>query len=293
MVEPPHAMTFGDGYVLDAQTICIASRTEEELDYDTSLISVIKGDQWASAQYDDIAVSVACLEQERVAFFLGYNGKVFKVHLPERGRGPRTTELIPVTEELGHVLRIRNIAGVIFVCGMSGQVYRRRGSTWSPIDEGIRGIEGLDFEDIGGTGDNDLYAVASSGDAYHFDGRRWEKLDFPSNRPLSGVRCIHSDEVYVCGNDGNLFRGKLNQWEFIGDPGIDDNFWAVEKFGNTVFVAYDDGLFAHDGSGLNKVRFRVRGEVDGYRLHANDGVLWSFGEEHLLRFDGLAWHRVV
>jgi hypothetical protein len=39
----------------------------------------------------------------------------------------------------------------------------------------------------------------------------------------------------------------------------------VERFGNTLFVAYDDGLLARDGTSLARVDFGVKGDVDGHR----------------------------
>jgi hypothetical protein len=293
-VEAPlWKLSFGDGYALDNEIICLASRTEEDLETDMSRVSVIKRGKWTYADFDDVAVSVTCLQRERVAFFLGYNGTILIIHLPVSGRGSRSVDVIPVSEEFGNLLRIRNIAEHVYVCGMSGQVYRRESRSWKQIDHGLRGEAGLDFEDIGGFAPDDLYAVASSGVVVHFDGQQWSRLDFPTNRPLSGVRCVAEGEVYICGNDGGLFRGRLNKWEFIGDRGVEENFWAVEKFGETVFVAYDEGLFAHDGKSLSKVNFGVGDAFDGHRLHANDGLLWSFGEEHVLCFDGTAWRRIV
>ncbi len=293
MKTSPAKMTFSDGHALDRQTICLASRMEEDLDHDISRVSIIKGGKWTYSDFNDIAVSVSCLHDQRLAFFLGYNGNILVGQLPATGRGSRSFEAIPVSEELGNLLRVRNIAESMYVCGMSGQVYRRNSGAWRQIDHGIRGQPGLDFEDIGGTSEDNLYAVASSGVVCHFNGKQWRKLDVPTNRPFSGVKCVADDQVYICGNDGNLFRGSLDSWEFIGDPSIEENFWAVEQFDGRIYVAYNDGLFVHDGASLSEVKFGIKGDVDGHRLHAHDGVLYSFGEENVLWFDGRSWHRIV
>jgi hypothetical protein len=293
-MEPPAAkLTFTDGYTMDCQTICLAARTEQDIDTGRSHITAIKGDKWVHAPFDDLAISVTGIPRDKLALFLGCNGSVFVGTVPAVGRGTRSIEFIPSGEEVGDLLRIRNIADRIYACGMSGQVYSREGTVWRPMDQGIRGEVGLDLEDIGGTAANDLYAVASSGTVCHYDGLRWTKLDFPANRPLSGVLCIGRDDVYICGDDGNLFRGNMNRWEFVGDPTFRQNFWAVEKYDDKIFVAYNDGLLSYNGATLTEVDFGVDGEIDCYRLHANDGVLWSFGEEHLLSFDGSTWHRIL
>jgi len=288
MRQLPRKLMFNDGYVLDPTHIFIASQLQAYAKDDVSRISVIADGKWKFADLDDAVLSVACLQKERLTFFMGHNGKIFVT-----GRGKIEKEILPVTDKLGTLLRIRNIAEKIYVCGMSGQVYRRDENAWIEIDQGIRGLAGIDFEDIGGSSAEDIYAVGMPGIVYHFNGRQWRKLDFPTNRPLSGVKCVSKDEVYVCGNNGNLFRGSRDQWEFIGDKKIKSNFWAVEEFQNKIYVAYGAGLFVHDAAGLSKLDFADKGEIDGHRLHANGGVLWSFGINNVFCFDGSTWQRVI
>jgi hypothetical protein len=289
MKTPARKLMFNDGYVLDRDNIFMASQLQVHARDDISRISVLQKGKWKYADFDDAVLSVACLQKNRMSFFMGRNGRILI-----GGLGRPVTEtvakMIPETE----LLRIRNIAEQIYVCGMAGQVYRRDANgDWLPIDQGIRGKSSPHFEDIGGTGPNDLYAIGDPGAVYHYDGSRWEKLDFPTNRPLAGVRCLSPDEVYVCGDNGSLFRGNSTGWSFIGDPEVEDNFWAVEQFQDKLYLSYDGGIMVHDGTLLEKVDFGIEGSVDCHRLHANDGVLWSFGIDHLLKYDGQKWQEVV
>ena len=49
----------------------------------------------------------------------------------------------------------------------------------------------------------------------------------------------------------------------------------------------------HDGTTFEPVDFGLSTDVDCHRLHANDGVMWSFGIDHLLVFNGKKWSEVV
>ena len=135
------------------------------------------------ADFDDAALSVACRSQGRLIFWMGVNGNILMA-----GTGKLVTEKLPDAGEHGEVLRIRNIADEMYVCGQAGQVYHRGSKGWVHYDRGLLGKDGIDLEDVGGTGPDDIYAVGSPGVVYHFNGKRWKKVDFPSNRPLGGVK---------------------------------------------------------------------------------------------------------
>jgi hypothetical protein len=284
----PKKLMFNDGYVLDSNSIFLASQIQEYARDNVSRVSIILNGKWKYADFDDAALSVACRAEGRLIFWMGVNGNILV-----GGLGGPVIEKLPDAGKYDEVLRIRNIAGEIYICGMTGQVYHRGPGGWKHIDRGLLGKDGVDLEDIGGSGPDDLYAVGSPGVVYHFDGRRWKKLDFPSNRPVGGVKCVSKEEVYICGDNGNLFRGNLDGWEFIGDESVEHNFWAVEQFQGKLYVSFDGGLMVHDGTTFEPVDFGLSSDVDCHRLHANDGVLWSFGVDHLLVFDGKNWAEVV
>lgn len=281
-------LCFNDGYVLDSSNIFFASQLQEYANHDRSRVSIIIDGQWKYVDFDDAILSVACVQKKRLVFFMGHSGNILV-----GGLGKPVTEVISDIEEYGTILRIKNIKDRMYICGMSGQVYRRDHTGWIHIDDGVLGNKDVEFEDIDGMGDDDLYAVGMGGVVYHFNGKVWSRLDFPSNRPLSSVKCISKDEVYICGDNGGIFCGNLNNWRFIGDSSIDHNFWAIEKFRNKIYIAFDSGLYEYDGTSIAEVDFGIEGDVDGHRLHANDGVLWSIGIDNLLVFDGHKWKRVV
>jgi hypothetical protein len=280
------ALVFNDGFVMNRNRISIASQEREKSNEDTSMVAIVANEEWNLASMDDAALSVACDDQNH-GFFLGRNGQILIT-----GMGGRTIEDLPYRDELGEFLRVRNIAGQIYVCGMSGQVYMRDGFSWVAIDDGIRGTDQLDFEDIGGIGTNDLYAVTSFGAVMHYNGKRWREVDFPDNRPLSGVRAQDAKHIFICGDGGALYRGYGDQWEFIGSNDFDHDYWSIELHASVVYAAYGGGIVRFKSDKLDYVNMGLTGELDCHRLHSNDGVLYSFGIDHIVFFDGKLWQRM-
>jgi hypothetical protein len=144
-------LIFYDGFILDDK-ILVAS--EENKSTQTSKLALIQYGIWSFATFPDKVISVAGLNSEKKGFFLGEGG-----HILGTGFGTRHLENLPFDDQLGSFLRIRNIDEKIYVCGMSGQVLKREGNKWRKIDRGIRGRLNLDFEDIAGNSEKDLYAV--------------------------------------------------------------------------------------------------------------------------------------
>lgn len=284
--KPAKALFFNDGFVFDKNHIFIASQFQEYSGSDLSRVTSIVDNKWSYTDFDDAALSVTCLP-ERLALFMGHNGNILVI-----GQGRQEVEVIPDVKKYGTLLRIRSIGSSAYVCGMTGQVLVRHHNDWTHIDTGLLGKDGLDFEDIGGTGPNNLYLVGIKGAIFHYDGRRWQSIESPTNRPLSGVKVVSKDEVYICGDDGNLFKGNGRKWKSIGLDEPDRDFWSVEAYRDKIYVAYDGGLMCYDGDELEEVEFKLKGDIDCHRLHANDGVMWSFGLDTLLYTDGRQWYRV-
>jgi hypothetical protein len=291
MAEPDQvgALQFNDGYALDRDTLLLASREVDELEEQVSYVAILSKGKWRFIGFDDVTVSVAALDRARHGFFLGNSGRVLVT-----GLGQRVVEDIPTEESLGEVLRIRNIADELYVCGMTGQVYRRDDSKWRAIDKGIRGRDQLDLGDLGGTGPRNIYAIGSFGEIVHFNGKSWRVLDAPSNVPLSGIRVLSETEIYVCGQDGLVLRGSgPDEWEVISSRDFDYHLSSVEWYRDRLYAAYDGGLLEWFQGEWKEVSFNFEGEVDCHVLQARDDALFSFGYEHILAFDGSRWRRIV
>jgi hypothetical protein len=292
--EPARKLFFNDGFVKNNDVVLLASQFQKYSGSDISRVAIVANFRdeatmaWTYEDFQDAALSVSYSIRENCGFWMGHNGNILRI-----GGGQVVVERVPDTHRYGALLRIRAIGGDLYVCGMSGQVLRRSGGVWLHMDDGILGQVGLDFEDIGGSSTDDIYAVGMGGAICHYDGRRWSTIDSPTDLPLSGVRCLSEKEVVICGNRGGIYRGSLNQWTFIGSSSIDHNFWGVEVFKETIYVAYAGGLIAIDDLGVSDVDFALEGEIDCHRLHSNGEILWSIGIDTLLFYDGIRWKRVI
>jgi hypothetical protein len=185
----------------------------------------------------------------------------------------------------------------VFVCGYGGQVYRRSNIGWIHADEHLLdsspGTLSLDLLDIDGTSPDDIYAVGTGGLIFHYDGKKWSKIDSPTNKHLTRVRCVSKNEVYACGYSGTVIRGKGNTWEDISTKDIMDNYYGIEAFGNSIYLARNSGLLRFSGREFELVDIGSKKNATFHRLHANDDVLWSFGTDDLFWFDGEKWTEVI
>ncbi len=297
--DPPKSLFFTCGHVVSREVTVIPAQYNAMPDDDISRVALRFADEWAYHDVDtDVIGAVTFRAVDNSLWLLGRHGIVRTASTGTRSfkleyiRGKFREEKIPAGK-FGELLCIRLIGNDLYVCGQSSQVYIRSATGWSHMDEGMFKMAAPTLESIDGTGPGDIYAVGEKGIIVHFDGKRWRKLDSPTNRPLSTVRCVSKDEVYICGNDGLLFRGNKDSWEFIGDEEIDYNFWDLEMFQDKIYLAHVAGMVVFDGVQLSDVDFNLGEDISCHKLHANDGVLWSFGVDDLLFQDGQKWTRVI
>jgi hypothetical protein len=225
-----------------------------------------------------------------------------------RARDPKTG--LPISIVAGYVSHIREIGGALYVCGDSGQIYRRApNSEWEHHDEGL--YEPIThyrdphhtFSCIDGNSEQDIYVVGDDACVCHYDGSLWTELKLPVDEHLLWVRCYGQDEVWISGKNGTLLVGSAKAG-FKDVSGVDDNYTieCVCKFQGKVYAASYDGLFVYDPAqpklGLKPVKSGLVPEVQTMQLDAStstDGttqVLWSFGVKDITWFDGTTWHRV-
>jgi hypothetical protein len=141
-----------------------------------------------------------------------------------------------------------------------------------------------------GLDESDIYAVGFEGEIWRRVSEKWRQLESPTNVILHQVRMVKKNLAYACGQKGVLLVGKGDEWTEIKHTATEDDLWGMQLFNDTLYVASDDGIFALDkNSDLNAVS--VKGiKTFGY-LHANEGVMWSFGLKDLIwTDDGKKWH---
>jgi hypothetical protein len=213
-----------------------------------------------------------------------------------------TEEIIDNTDEgpasRGHIRDLRGIGNHIYVCGMGRQVYRREGTDhWIRIDQnmvlplgeitiaGLNSIDGLNEEDI--------YAVGYNGEIWRRAENVWKQIDSPTNVILYRVRAIKDNLVFACGQKGVLMRRAGDFFEVIAHDATTDNLWGMEWFKGRLYVSSEKRIYVltpdDDLKHLDLGAIKTCGH-----LHANDGVMWSYGTKHVAwTEDAITWHDVT
>ena len=283
---------FVDGTVARNGLVYIASKLHDidPEDYDFSRLFIYRDGEWRRQdfQWDVVSVASKRTEPEGITLtalsmqgdvFLGTNTSATNEKIKDAG----------TYAGKGAVRQIRFIDGSLYVCGTNGQVYRRRGSAWAHMDDGLLNPD-WDLNSIDGLAERDIYVVGQRGRIFHWNGKEWREVKSPTKSHLERVRCVSPDEVYACGHDGVLLRGNHRDgFKLLSSGG--ENFWGLEVFQGKVYLA-GRTLFLFDGEAVSPLTTGLDPEIDGYRLDAKDGVLWSFGVNDLAWFDGKTWTRV-
>lgn len=248
-----------------------------------SRVFVFKEGKWT---YFDLKLSyrsILAMPPGQGTYIVGRKGEITLV----RGKGDMSTQKINIGS-LGYLTCIKEIGGQIYICGMRGQVYKLVKNKWVHFDKGIL-KKSDDLNDIDGNS-SELYAVGDLGHLWHYDGKKWQRLKSPIKSHINAVKYVSKTEVYLAGSDQTFFKGSLNKWQDFSLP-YDENsgFWSVEEFEGKIYVAGDLGLRVFDSKKLVPVKTGLRQKIDAYVLQAKDGQLWSFGNKHLVFFDGKKW----
>jgi hypothetical protein len=180
---------------------------------------------------------------------------------------------------------------------MDRQVYRRDAAhTWTCIDMDMRkapaAMDVFGFESIHGFSENDLYAVGWHGEIWHFDGSRWDRIESPTDLLLNKVFCAQDGNVYICGHQGMLIRGRGSAWQVIEHGDTQADLWDLQGFNGKLYLSSMRMLFALEEDRLKPVDTGDEIPATCYHLDAADGIMWSIGAKDILQFDGQTWTRI-
>jgi hypothetical protein len=169
--------------------------------------------------------------------------------------------------------KIVRIDNTIFVTGGKHRVLRRTGyQSWSmeniPLPKPLQNLpEDYDEHmsksqrdevfftmlrsnlfDMAGFSLSDMYAVGNKGVVWHFNGKTWELIPFPSNLDLHTVCCADDGQVYITTQEGKIFKGRDNRWELLVNYDnlslpYRDSAW----FAGRLWCANDYGMWALEG----------------------------------------------
>ena len=303
-IDPVH---FNDGCVIQSGYIYVSGKLDrtgrDHADYSVLFWSQRMNDNSLEWYVDtDLAanvISVCTVAGPDGVMALGQQGEVhvnfFDEDEPRREQLPDAG--IYGAGRLGAMSQIRAIGSSVYACGAHGQVYRRDPSgRWQHLDPALidrSEDQPLTLNGIDGSAEDDIFAVGYGGRIVHWDGRRWEELDSPTNLHLERVCSVGRGEAYICGNEGTLLH-VLGEGIMDLSADMPAHFWGLTVFEGRPYACTLTGIYAlADDEELEELRLGLDRPVGCYRLDSKDGELWSVGPKDLLRFDGQAWTREV
>lgn len=199
----------------------------------------------------------------------------------------------------GPLTNVNCIAGrEIFAVGTARQVYKKVGiSEWVRHDqtckpENPKERARVAFLSIDGFSGADMYAVGWDGQIWHFNGKVWSHLDSPTNMALFSVRCCSNGDVYACGQNGVIIRGRNSNWRIIEHTETKESLRDIEEFGGKLYFCSNNLLYALQDDELvpEVADFQVKSFG---KLKASGQVLLSVGLKDAAVFDGHSWQQLL
>jgi len=203
----------------------------------------------------------------------------------------------------GAIFRVRMIHGMFYAVGAYHTVCRRRGrNDWESLCLNLPAPESekqakeagdsMDFRGIDGFSHDDLYTIAGEGMVWHFDGKEWRQIPFPSNMRLESVCCAGDGEVYIGAQSGTLFRGRGDHWTMVERGNMSLPFEDIVWHAGRLWCTSDYGLWTLENNRI--VRADVPSEISvcAGNLSVADGVMLLAGTNGAAYHDGESWHSI-
>lgn len=200
----------------------------------------------------------------------------------------------------------RFIGKNLYAVGMSRQVYRReceKGAVnrgrWEHIDEGVlieKAVPGVaGFCSVDGYGEDEIYAAGWRGEIWWYDGRRWNATDSPTNLKLERIVCAPNGHVYALGQSATLLKGRKDIWNQIEHDVTTREFWGSSWYNDLLWMCTDSGLYClTEDDKVKPVDIGIDGTSTFRWLDSADGVIWSFGANHVIHSsEGRKWTQVI
>jgi ligand-binding sensor domain-containing protein len=149
------------------------------------------------------------------------------------------------------------------------------------------------FNAINGISEKNIYAAGLKGEIWHFNGSTWKALQSPTEKSLNEICCVDTSKLFIAGQDGVLLKGDGGQFKILPQINANGDIYGLEWFKEALYVSTKNGIYRLDNDKLQPVDLKLgKGWTTKY-LHANDGVLWTFGPKHLAYTeDGDQWTQV-
>lgn len=292
------------GVVIKKNVGCVCTTVDQLVAENVpfSLIYTINQGKFGIMDVDWLACSATICHypEKRFLALSQKSGEVLRI-----GGGETATENFSYCREgfkrkPGIMREIRGVGkGCAYAVGTGRQAYRREGNgIWKSIDEwsqmDSKELVKFSFESIDGFNEEDIYVVGWEGEIWHYNGKKFRKIDSPTSLSLHRVKCADDGKVYISGKNGILLRGREDKWELIEHNKIKDDIWGIEWFYGTIYVSTTYMIYQLKGDELETIDYKD-GDIPGtcYHLSAVDEVMWSIGPNDIIEFDGRKWLRIV
>ena len=192
--------------------------------------------------------------------------------------------------------RIKTLGGYAYSVGGQRKIYKRTEvGKWVRVLEVPRAdnIETVGFSDMDAFSDTDMYAVGGHGDVWHFDGRKWRQMGFPSNVELGTVTCAGDGQVYISGEGGSLWAGRESIWKRVYEGGSSILWNDAVWFQDRLWLASDYQFKVWDGRQLEGVTHKGKPVPISGHMDARDGLLAVASQQVVMAYDGQSWRTIV
>jgi hypothetical protein len=149
------------------------------------------------------------------------------------------------------------------------------------------------FNDLAGFSEDDMYAVRGKGDVFHYTGKIWEQIAFPSNMLIYTVCCGSDGWVYIGGQSGTVFKGRSNEWKALNKGSFTLEFRDMVWFQDRVYATSDYGFWEIVGDKIREVDVPKDIKVCSGHLSVGDGVMLLAGVNGIAVYDGKDWEVIA
>jgi hypothetical protein len=155
---------------------------------------------------------------------------------------------------------LKRVSGQIYALAKHRQLFLRESrSKWKVLSNTLDGVpfsmnlkssdiwgEDQGFNDLSAFSPSDMYAAGGKGDLWHYNGKEWKQITFPSNELLNTICCAGDGQVYITGQNGSLWAGRDDRWKKLQDGEISLPFKDSEWFAGKLYCGNDYGLWVKD-----------------------------------------------
>ncbi len=227
--------------------------------------------------------------------------KVYGYNPPRSGKEPEHPFKHQGSKLAASVTQVVRIGQSIYSVGAPRCMHKRVGlGQWQnmtaslklpkDVDEPGKGLNYI-WHSAAGFSENDIYAVGGLGDVFHFDGKAWTKISFPSNELLFNVCCSDDGKVYIGGNMGSLYVGRGDAWKKLTSGNQSVAWKDIAWFAGKLWCGSDYGLWELKKDQL--VRADVPADVQltsgAIDISPDGKYMLTAGPDGASLFDGKKW----